>query len=218
MSEVSRVTRSKASARRTYDGMSRWYDLFASSEKKFTNEGLKMLAVSSGEKVLEIGFGTGDALLSLARDTQPELVYAIDLSPKMRAVAERKLEHAALGARVRFETGDAVNLPYTDDFFDAVFMSFTLELFDTPEIPRVLAACKRVLKKDGRLGVVALEKEARLSVRIYEWFHQQLHNLVDCRPIYTEESLAQAGFTVSKKKLLRMWGLPVNIVVAMRTP
>lgn len=218
MNEISRVTRSKESARRAYDGMSRWYDLFAGSEKKFAEAGLKMLAARSDEKVLDIGFGTGDALLTLAKTLNPEAIYGIDLSPKMRVVAERKLKRAGLHEYVLLKTGDAAHLPYPDDFFDAVFMSFTLELFDTPEIPRVLSECKRVLREDGRLGVVCLEKEARLSIRVYEWFHRQMPSLVDCRPIYTEEHLRQSGFVVVDKNVLTMWGLPVSIVVAKKTP
>ena len=43
MTEISRVLRSKDKARQTYDRMSRWYDLFAVSERKFAKLGLEML-------------------------------------------------------------------------------------------------------------------------------------------------------------------------------
>ncbi len=105
-------------------------------------------------------------------------------------------------------------MPYPDEYFDAIFISFTLELFDTPEIPILLKECQRVLKSGGRLGVVALEKQDSLAVRIYEWFHAKMPTLVDCRPIYTADSLQETGFKISEKKTLKMWGLPVSIVIA----
>ena len=218
MTEISRVSRSKEEARQNYDKMSRWYDLFTSSEKKFTDAGLPMLNVQSGESVLAIGFGTGYALLALAKAANPALVHGIDLSPEMRIVAEKRLARAGLSERALLQTGDASELPYEKNFFDAIFISFTLELFDTPEIPRVLNECRRVLKEGGRLGVVALEKQDSRAVRIYEWFHQKMPSFVDCRPIYASASLEEAGFSVAKRKLLKMWGLPVSILVAIKNP
>ena len=62
---------------------------------------------------------------------------------------------------------------------DGIFMSFTLELFDTPDIPRVLAECNRVLKPGGRLVVVGMSKEGPqgLLIRAFEWTHQHFPNL-----------------------------------------
>lgn len=216
MKEISRVVRSKEKARQTYDGISRWYDLFAASEKKFADLGLEMLNLKSGEIALEVGYGTGQALVALALAAYPATVYGIDISEKMRAIAEKRLLRAGLADSVHLKTGDASTLPYSDEYFDAIFISFTLELFDTPEIPILLQECKRVLKPSGRLVIVALEKEDSLAVTIYEWFHRKMPALVDCRPIYTLANIEEAAFVISNKQILKMWGLPVSIVMGLK--
>jgi len=155
---VLRVTRSKEIARQSYDRLSRWYDMLAaSSEWKYTRLGLLMLAAQEGERILEIGFGTGNALLELARDVgSTGLINGIDISEGMLNIAAEKLENAGLSERVKLDCGDGADLPYDASEFDAVFMSFTLELFDTPEITVVLRECHRVLKPNGRMVVVAM--------------------------------------------------------------
>ena len=211
------MKQSHNSTRNNYDRLSRWYDWFASSEKHFTEIGLRMLKIQPGEKVLEIGFGAGQGLVALAHSAgETGKVYGIDLSEGMFQIAQAKIARAGLSRRVELRLGDAARLPFEDDFFDAIFISFTLELFDTPEIPLVLGECKRVLREDGRLGVVALEKKDCRAVKIYEWFHARMPALVDCRPIHARKTIEAAGFELAEASEEAMWGLPVEIVIARK--
>ena len=217
--EVTNVERSKESARAAYDRLSKWYDLLAgSSEKKFADIGLQKLDVKAGEKILETGFGTGSSLVSLAQHVGTTgKVYGVDLSTGMLRVAQRKLKENGILIGVELQRADAAHLPYPDNFFDAVFMSFVLELFDTPELPLVLHECKRVLQSNGRIGLVALSKQKKLSVRLYEWFHMRFPAYVDCRPIFVRETIEKAGFQIMDAMEMVMWGLPVEIVVAQKS-
>ena len=134
----------------------------------------------------------------------------------MMVVSRRRLEKAGLADRVELTCGDAAEMPYPDGEFDAVFSSFALELFDSPEIPKVLAEVKRVLKPAGKIGIVSMSKGDRGSIlmRFYEWLHKVLPQLVDCRPIYLEQGLKDAGFGVRQKERVSLLGLPGEIVVA----
>ena len=216
--DISRVKRSKEKAKKTYNKLSKWYDLFANgTEKKYRDAGLKKLSVREGDIVLEIGFGTGQCILALAESVGSfGLVYGIDISEGMCQIAKRRVERAGLSDRVVLECADAQNIPFDDDFFDVIFMSFTLELFDTPEIPLLLDECKRVLKIGGRICIVALSKEGdRKIVRsLYECMHSRFPDYFDCRPIYVKHSIENAGLRVLSQDIMYMWGIPVEIVLA----
>jgi ubiquinone/menaquinone biosynthesis C-methylase UbiE len=218
MTEISRVKRSKETARASYNRMSRFYDLLTgSSEQKYKDLGLALLQLQPGEKVLEIGFGTGKSLIPLARGVgESGQVFGVDLSEGMAKAAARRLEQAGLAERIRLSCGDAAQLAQPEASLEAIFLCFTLELFDTPEIPQVLAECRRVLKPGGRMVVVAMSKKGHfnLMTRLYDWAHEKWPAWVDCRPIYVEASLQEAGFNIQKSLTLPMWGLPVEIIVA----
>lgn len=197
-----------------YDRMSRWYDLFAGSEKKFTETGIQILGVKPGERVLEIGFGTGASLLTFARQAGSSgLVTGVELSPGMIQVAQKRIQAKVPERRARMIRGDGTLLPFTSNSFDALFLSFTLELFGDTEIPLVLEECHRVLQHEGRLGVVSLAKQDVLACRMYEWGHEHWPVMLDCHPIELRESLEAGGFRIQAAKMQTMWGLPVEIAL-----
>jgi len=218
-SEVLPVARSKEEAGQFYDRISRFYDyLSAVFERKYAEMALERLSVQEGERVLEIGFGSGHCLKRIAQSVgQRGKVYGIDISSGMLAVTRRRLEKAPVTGRVDLCCGDATSLPYGDNTFDAVFMSFVLELFDTPEIPRVLEEAKRVLTAGGRLGLVSMSKEdgGSMLLKLYEWAHRKWPNFFDCRPIYVKLSLVDAGYKIQSVQKVGLMGLPLEIAVAV---
>jgi len=219
---ISRVNRSKEAARASYNRLSRWYDLVAgSTEKKYRDSGLEKLSAQPGEKILEIGFGTGHCLVSLAKAVGPGGgVIGLDISDGMLAIARERLQREGLAERADLHLGDAAQLDFIEaGSLDGVFMSFTLELFDNPEIPRVLQECHRILKPGGRLAVVSMTKTnpPGVAVRMYEWFHEHMPDYADCRPIFARQALEQSGFVIQDVSVSSMWGLPVEIVLGKKT-
>jgi len=220
-SVVLSVPRSKEEAKKFYDRISKFeHYVSVVFERKYAEMALEQLSIQEGGTVLEIGFGSGQSLKCIAQLVgKTGKVYGIDISSGMLEVTRRRLEKARLIERVELHCGDAMGLPYGDNTFDAAFMAFTLELFDTPEIPKVLEEVRRVIRPEGRLGLVSMSKEDGNSaiLRLYEWAHKKWPKYVDCRPIYVERSLINAGYKIQSKQKARLMGLPLEIIVAVNT-
>jgi demethylmenaquinone methyltransferase/2-methoxy-6-polyprenyl-1,4-benzoquinol methylase len=216
---VLRIFQSKEETKAYYNKIAGVYDLLAErSEQPMREKGLRKLAAQPSDRILEIGFGTGHSLAEVARAVGPDgRVFGVDISDAMVALTSELLQRDSLANRVELICGDAARLPCEDNSLDGIFTSFTLELFDTPEIPKVLAEWKRVLKPGGRLAVAALSKEGKQGfvMKAYEWTHKHFPNLMDCRPIYVRRALEAAGFEVRETDIEHMW-VAVEIVLAIK--
>lgn len=216
---VLRVLQTKDETKAFYNKIAKVYDLLAQhTEQPMRDIGLQMLAAQPGETLLEIGFGTGHCLVELARAVGPTgRVLGIDLSESMLHLARSLAQKEKLEDRMELHCGDAAKLPFEAESLDGIFTSFTLELFDTPELPEVLTEWRRVLRPGGRLAVVAISKEGKqgLVMKAYEWTHKHFPNLMDCRPIFVSRALEAAGFTIEDKRVEHMW-VPVEIVLGVK--
>ena len=95
------------------------------------------------DKVLDICTGTGFAALLVAKHFKNAVIEAVDLSPEMIKIARKKLEDAGY-SNIRFRTGNAMKLDYSDDEFDMVV---------TSNAPVYLEEAVRVIKPGGEILV-----------------------------------------------------------------
>jgi demethylmenaquinone methyltransferase/2-methoxy-6-polyprenyl-1,4-benzoquinol methylase len=196
--------------------MSVAYDLIADpAEHRARDRGLDLLNARPGERVLEIGAGTGRALIRLAQAVGPVgEVCGIDRSAGMLRLARQRL--AGREGHVHLLRGDGRSLPYPAARFDAAFMSFTLELFEPPDVDLVLSEVKRVLRPRGRLAVVCLATtpEPGFVAEAYKWLRRRFPHLVDCRPIDVLRHLDECGYRPTDVDHVTLWRLPVTAVLA----
>ena len=99
-------------------------------------------------RILDIGTGTGFLAIILAELGHE--VVGIDISEEMLKVARRKA--ADKGVRIDFRIGDAENLPFDDEEFDATICRHVLWTLPNPE--RAISEWKRVVKKGGKVVII----------------------------------------------------------------
>jgi ubiquinone/menaquinone biosynthesis C-methylase UbiE len=206
--------------RGNYDRLSRWYDLLEGNwERKPRRAALAGLEICPRGRVLEIGCGTGNSIEDLHEITAGSgNVFGVDLSMGMLRQTQKRLQPGEIADQMALAQADAVRLPFRDEFFDIVFLSFTLEVFSQPEIPVVLADCYRVLKPGACLGAVAVSRSGGWGwmVWLYERIHKAFPQVVDCAPIDLGNYLEETGFRVVSRRTFSLFGIGVEAVTARK--
>lgn len=111
------------------------------------------LALSAGERGLEVGCGIGFLACEMAREVGANgRVIGLDNSPDMVAAARERAERENLSDRLEFVVGDAAQLDFPSAAFDFV-VAVQVYLYVT-EIERALAEAARVIRPGGRLVIV----------------------------------------------------------------
>lgn len=114
---------------------------------------LDLLGVEPGQRVLEVGCGTGVVLRDVARRVAPDgRAVGLDPSQHLLHVARELAQQAGLGRLIELRTGDARALPFADATFDVALAVTTLS--HVPEGERAVPELARVVRPGGRVGVL----------------------------------------------------------------
>ena len=140
------------------EGYDRWYEtpVGAAVDRMEKRAFLKALEPKLGERLLEVGSGTGH--WSVWFRSLGLKVTGLEIAPKMVAVAQNKIGGSTLNERTQFLRGDACRLPFRDGSFDIATAVTALEF--VPEVLRVLDEMWRCTRAGGRMVVGVLNRRS----------------------------------------------------------
>lgn len=144
-----------------FDGVAAHYDvtndiLSAGNAVLWRIATVKAIDAKPGERVLDIAAGTGTSSAAIAKSGAE--VVALDFSAGMVAVGRNRQP------AIEFIVGNAEELPFGDNEFDAVTISFGLRNVNRPKV--ALAEMYRVLKPGGRLVICEFSTPPRAALRL----------------------------------------------------
>ena len=205
LDEVTRSRQAKDPVLREYDRLAARYDRRWSFYVDATiREMLRRLAPRPGDKVLDVGCGTGALLQALSLSFPGVVLAGVDLSSEMLGVARSKI-----ASSVKLRQGRAESLPFESKAFDIVVSTSILHYLRVPD--DALREMKRVLKPGGQV-IVSDWCDDYLACRLCDRFlrlfnraHFKTYDSAEC-----VELMKAAGFEsidVERFKISWLWGL-----------
>ena len=193
--------------RAMFDRIASFYDVMnsvmtAGLHHRWRRRAADLAAVGPGSRALDVATGTGDLAVELGRRVGADgEVVGSDFSEEMLTLARRK------APGLRFEWGNALDLPYEDGRFDAATVGFGARNFS--DLDRGLAEMARVVRPGGRVVVLEITTPQRppLSTFFQVWFDR----IVPLMGRLTGESVAYSYLPSS----VRRFPAPEGLAAAM---
>jgi demethylmenaquinone methyltransferase/2-methoxy-6-polyprenyl-1,4-benzoquinol methylase len=158
-----------------FDNISAKYDflnhfLSLGIDKIWRKKAVNMLSDINPSRILDIATGTGDfAIQSLT--LLPEEVIGVDISEGMLKKGRQKMVKRKIDHIISMRSGDSEDLPFEDNYFDALTVGFGVRNFQNLELG--LAEMLRVVRTGGKLVILEFSKPKRFPVKQYYAFHSK---------------------------------------------
>ena len=158
----------KKQVEQMFDNISPKYDflnhfLSFGIDKIWRNKTIKVVGENNPKYILDVATGTGDLAFVAQKKLNPNKIVGLDLSNGMLNVGRQKSKKRGLEKIIEFTQGDSEKLPFEDNLFDAVMVSFGVRNFEN--LIAGLSEINRVLKKDGKITVLEFSKPSTFPVK-----------------------------------------------------
>jgi demethylmenaquinone methyltransferase/2-methoxy-6-polyprenyl-1,4-benzoquinol methylase len=126
------------------------------------------------QSILDLATGTADLLITVCQNS-PQVIsgVGIDLAGKMLEIGNRKITEKNLGSLLKLEAGDATDIPFPDDSFDAVMIAFGIR--NVEDVEKALFEMNRILKTGGRALILEFSLPANRVFRfLYLYYFRKV--------------------------------------------
>ncbi len=134
---------------KNYDGLNRVISL--GIDVKWRKKVVEIVGKNNPKQILDIATGTGDLALMMA-DLQPDKIIGLDISEGMLEVGKQKIAKVNLSNKIEMIVGDSEDMPFDDNTFDAITVSFGVRNF--ANLDKGIKEIARVLKPTGVLVIL----------------------------------------------------------------
>lgn len=137
-------------------------------DKMWRKKLIRLSSVSAGARILDLCTGTGDIVIEFAKSNGSSQCFGIDISEKMLAICQMKIGKAELDQRIHLMQADAMDIPFVEGDFEAVFIGFGLR--NLPDVRKGIQETIRVLKKGGKVFILEFSPRQR---GLAGWFYKK---------------------------------------------
>src|SRR5262249_7573730 len=169
--------------------------VFGGKSRELRRRTVEMARIQPGERVLDVGCGTGTLAVEVARRVG-RTGYVAGIDPAAEQIARARAKAARRNLPIDFQIGVIEQLPFSDQSFDVVFSTLMMHHLPAPLKRQGLAEIARVLKPGGRLVIGDFVRKQDRAGRAH--FHAGGTSVVEL-----SRFLADSGFAPPKTESLR---------------
>ncbi len=165
-----------------FDNIAHKYDflnhfLSMNIDKIWRRKSIKFLEKSQPKIILDVATGTGDFAIEIYKRLKPEKIIGSDISTGMLEVGKKKINKKGLASIIKFQEGDAENLIFSDNYFDAITVAFGVRNFEN--LQKGINEMYRVLKPNGELVVLEFSRPEKFPIKqLYSFYFKRILPLI----------------------------------------
>ncbi len=164
----------RAQVEAMFDAIAPRYDLLNrllsfGIDQWWRREAVRAIAPLRPRHVLDVATGTADLALMAARMMEPERVVGVDIAEQMLRLGRRKVQRRRRSGQIVLKRGDAADLPFEENTFDAALVAFGVRNFE--DLEAGLRGIRHVLRPGGTLVVLEFSRPRAPVIRALYRFY-----------------------------------------------